>query len=126
MCVDVDNRRLFQGWSRLRLHAASVNAAEAASVAEPTPFRVARVEPLEQEMSATTETAEDFRHVDVARPPVTASAAGREQAQREVARGSNEVAEVVRRVDRLEEELHERRRRHATLLVKSTAGKIAA
>lgn len=49
---DQDRRRLFRGWSRLCLHAASVNVAKAASASATATARAARAESMEKEIVA--------------------------------------------------------------------------
>lgn len=59
---------MFRGWSRLCLHAASLNAAEGASASATAVARAARAEAVEREaVAAANAAAEQMEGVDLVR-----------------------------------------------------------
>ena len=60
-CGETDRALLFRGWSRLCLHAATLSAAEGASVAAMVFARAARAEAMDREAEDTADKAEARR-----------------------------------------------------------------
>lgn len=82
LCYDSDRRLLFRAWSRLCLHAASLNATESALATSAAVARAMRAEAMEEEAIAATAAAESASAV--ARLHARAEAAKKDaQQQRE-------------------------------------------
>eukprot|EP00903_Cladosiphon_okamuranus_P014747 g13665.t1 len=75
-----DARLLFRGWSRICMHAGSLNAAEGSIAAATATARARRADAIEKEAQATAENAEAWRKVAAANPEM---AAVKEHAQRQ-------------------------------------------
>lgn len=113
---------MFRGWSRLCLHAASLNAAEGASAAATAAARAFRAEAMEKEAIAAAEKAEAWRKAAAASAAVEAA---REEAEREAADVSMSTAELTKRAEKWEKVERAQQERRARLLVRRNPSRIA-
>lgn len=109
MWVDKRRRLLFRAWSRLCLHSASLNAAEASLATATAAARAARVDAMEREAAIAD---------DAAARAMTGASTAREEALQEVSGASMVVAELRGRVNELEQTVREQQEWRAVLLVR--------
>lgn len=106
---------MFRGWSRLCLHAASLNAAEGALATTTAAARAVRAEAVEKEATAASEQAESWRRAAAASAE---AAAVTEKARQEATGVLREAAKLTDRADRLEDSLRQEQGLRAGLLVR--------
>lgn len=107
VCGERDRALLFRGWSRLCLHAAS--AAEGASAATTATARATRAEEATDKAEASRRAEHEIENMT----------AGREQARRQTARGSNSAAELQHKMADTEAILREHQLRWIKILVRT-------
>lgn len=110
MREDGDRRLLFRGWSRLCLHAASLNAAEAASASSTAAARAARAEAMDKQAAVAEEKAEARER---------AAAKARERASQELSGMAALVKDVGDRAEQSERTIRELNTRQGLWLVRS-------
>lgn len=116
ICAHRNARLLFRGWSRICMHAASLNATEAVMASATAAARATRTEAMEKEAEAAAEKAEASKRVAAAS---TELAAAREQARRETAANvSTTAAELKQRQAEWEEMVREQQERRVKMLVR--------
>lgn len=118
---DRDRSLLLRGWTRLCLHAASLNAAEGASAAATAAARAARADAMQVEAAIATEKAEALRLAAAARPEAAMAGAGREDDRKEVADVFTGVAELERRAEESERVTREQLKRRLKMAVRCNA-----
>eukprot|EP00752_Nemacystus_decipiens_P010863 g9658.t1 len=117
-CGERDRSRMFRGWSRLCLHAASLSAAEGASAAATAAARATRAEAMELEAVAA---AEKIRALEAAGHTRANEGAGTgERPQRGVS--SETMTEMIDRMGTLERALTTERRRRAGMVIGRVCG----
>lgn len=112
-----NKRLLFRGWSRLCLHAASLNAEEGALAAASAAARATRAEAMEKEAKAMAEKAEAWRQAATAVENVEAWKKG-EKAKKSQGRALQET-ELSEREDRAEKAMRNCRNRVLSFMVRS-------
>lgn len=117
-----DKRLLFRGWSRLCLHAASLNAAEGASAAATAGARAARAEAMEKEATAANKTAEAWKKAAAASAAAAEAKTAGKEAHSETSRISTLAAGLRERAETSERALQEQKEYRAVLMVRSVHG----
>lgn len=115
ICRVKDRSLLFRGWSRLCLHAASLNASEGASAAATAAARAARADAMEKEAIAAAEKAEAWRKAAAASAAV---AAAREQAELEAAGVSMSTADMTEGAEKWKKVVRAQQERRAKMVVR--------
>lgn len=115
-----NKRLLFRGWSRLCLHAASLNAEEGALAAASASARAARAEAMEKEAKAMAEKAEAWRQTATAVENVEAWKKG-EKAKKYQGQALRE-AELREREEQAEKIMRNCRNRVLSFMVRSCTG----
>lgn len=114
VCGDRDRLLLFRGWSRLCLHAASLNAQEAASADATAAARAARAAAMDKEATAATERAKALQQMANASAEI---AAVKEHTRQHAAGVSTVTAELKQRAGESEQLLKKQQQRWCKTLV---------
>lgn len=110
---------MFRGWSRLCLHAASLNAVEGISAAATATARALRAEAMGVEAAIAVEKAGDLQRAATASAEVKAAAAVKEQGQEKTEDGTILAGKIRQGADTAAHEVRERQRRHAKIMVRA-------
>lgn len=117
ICAQRSVRLLFRGWSRLCIHAASLNATEGAMASATAAARATRTEAMEEEAKAAAEKAEALKRAAAAG---AALAAAQEQAYRDTAANvSTTAAESKEKREEWESFVLEQKEHRAKMLVRA-------
>lgn len=114
----IDRRLLFRGWTRLCLHAASLNAAEGSLATATAAARAARAEVMEKEVVAADEKAKTWEKAAAASVAAAAASMAREEALQKTFGVSTFAMELKAKVEEAERALCEQQQQRAVLSVR--------